>query len=39
METNGHYPVSGIKRFFDAIAVMYVNIDVEDTGVVSEFGF
>jgi hypothetical protein len=39
METNSHHPVCRVKRFLDTIAMMYVNINVKNTSMVSVFQF
>lgn len=36
VEGDGHDTVSGIERFFDAVAVVNVDVDVEDALLVSE---
>ena len=28
VEANRHYPVGGVKRFFDAITVVYINVNI-----------
>ena len=28
VEANCHYPVGGVKRFFDTVAVMYIDVDI-----------
>ena len=35
VETDGHYSVGGVKRLLYAISVVYVNINVEHTGMIS----
>jgi hypothetical protein len=36
VEADCHDAVCGIERFFDTVAVMYVNIDVQDAIVIAE---
>lgn len=35
METNGHHPVSGIKSFLYSVSMMYIDVDVKHTIVIS----
>jgi effector-binding domain-containing protein len=35
VKANGHYSVGGVKCFFNTVAVMDVDVDIEDTLVVS----
>lgn len=37
MEADSHDPVSDVKRFFDTIAMMNVDIDIENSSMVSVF--
>lgn len=36
METARHDPVAGIECFFHAVTVVYIDINIQDTGVETE---